>query len=332
MNPFSLNRGSPMFDIASYARSGPGRRMSLTPALIEQIRRTVTRAPEVMVKVSSGKGANTTHKVNAHFTYLSRGGEREIETDAGERLRHSEAGLQLISDWDLDLQEDRAQPALFAAHRRKSPKLVHKIIFSMPAGTPPQKVLAAVRDFAGEEFAPGHRYALVLHTDEPHPHVHVVVKAVNEAGVRLDIRKATLRRWRAQFARQLRAHGVEANATDRHVRGQSRAPKRDPVFRAARRGDSSHMTARVDTALRALKEGSADTSGAEKLQRTRAQVVQGWQAVRELLMSEGHVQLADQVERFVSQMRPPLTERQWLAAELMARARQLRSKDKPHVR
>ena len=43
--------------------------------------------------------------------------------------------------------------------------------------TPPNKVLEAVKDFAREEFAHKHRYAMVLHTDEPHPHVHMVVKA-----------------------------------------------------------------------------------------------------------------------------------------------------------
>jgi len=49
----------------------------------------------------------------------------------------------------------------------------------MPAGTPPNKVLAAVKNFAREEFGLKHRYAMVLHTDEPHPHVHMVVKAMS---------------------------------------------------------------------------------------------------------------------------------------------------------
>jgi hypothetical protein len=65
----------------------------------------------------------------------------------------------------------------------------------LPAGTPPNKLLAPVRTFALQEFAPRHRYALALHTDETNPHVHVVVKAVSEEGVRLKIRKATLRHW-----------------------------------------------------------------------------------------------------------------------------------------
>jgi type IV secretory pathway VirD2 relaxase len=128
-----------------------------------------------------------------------------------------------------------------------------------PARTPPGTALAAVRDFAREEFGIKHRYAVVLHTDEAHPHVHVVAKAVCEAGVRLNTRKATLRHWRRQFAQQLRVRGVEANATERSVRGQSRAPKLDPIFRAAQRGESSHMAARVHDVARELKAIGAGT-------------------------------------------------------------------------
>ncbi len=50
----------------------------------------------------------------------------------------------------------------------------------MLAGTPSGKVLAAVQNFCREEFALKHRYTMTLHTDEPHPHVHVVIKTVSE--------------------------------------------------------------------------------------------------------------------------------------------------------
>jgi len=66
----------------------------------------------------------------------------------------------------------------------------------MPAGTPAAGVLEASRAFAREQFALKHRYALVLHTDQPHPHVHLVVKAMSEQGRRMNIRKETLREWR----------------------------------------------------------------------------------------------------------------------------------------
>src|SRR5437764_6023705 len=110
-------------------------------------------------------------------------------------------------------------------------------MFSMLAGTQPDKVLSAVRSFAREEFGLMHRYAMVLHTDEPHPHVHVVVKAISEQGVRLNIRKTTLREWRQAFARHLRDGGIAANATERAVRGESRTRDIDSIYRATLRGD-----------------------------------------------------------------------------------------------
>lgn len=326
MKTFRLNGGRPLLDLTSHGRAGPGRRACFSRSQIELIHRTVSRTPEVMIKVTSGKGSSTSRGVAAHFEYIGRGGDLEIETDGGERLVGDDVGQQLIRDWDLDMEEERQRPDLFAIHRRAPPKLVHKMIFSMPAGTPPKKVLAAVQDFAREEFGGKHRYAMALHTDEPHPHVHVVVKAVSEAGVRLNIRKPTLFRWRQEFARQLRAQGIAANATHRRVRGQTRAPKLDPIFRAAQRGESTHMAKRVHGVVGELKAGKLDKSGAEKLQQTRADVVRGWLAVRDALIAEGRHQLADQVSKFISQMPPPRSEKQWLAAELIERARPPRTK------
>jgi hypothetical protein len=116
---------------------------------------------------------------------------------------------------------------------------VHKLIFSMPAGTSPDKLLAAVRNFACEEFEPEHRYALALHTDEPHPHVHVVVRAAMSGELRrLNIRKPMLRKWRKAFAHHLRAVGVAAKATQwtarrparpRWLKGMSRPMSRRPA-------------------------------------------------------------------------------------------------------
>lgn len=162
--------------------------------------------------------------------------------------------------------------------------------------------------------------------------MHVVVKAVSEDSVRLNIRKATLRHWRQEFARQLRDHGVEANATERAVRGQSRASKLDSIFRAAQRGESSHMAARVLDVAREMKAGSLDRSGAAQPQRARVDVVRGWKAVRNLLLVEGRHQLAEDVAVFVNGMPSPRTDTELLAHELMELARQSHEKDRPLVR
>ncbi len=50
-------------------------------------------------------------------------------------------------------------------------------------------MLQAVKDFAWEEFGAKHRYALVPHTDEPHSHVNVFVKAMGYNGKCLNIRE-----------------------------------------------------------------------------------------------------------------------------------------------
>jgi hypothetical protein len=105
----------------------------------------------------------------------------------------------------------------------------------MPAGTPPEKLLAAVRNFARQEFTDRHRYALALHTDEPHPHVHVVVRAMMTTDLeRLNIRKGILRRWRRKFAGLLRAEGVAAKATPSAAREKIRPGKLKGIYRPVR--------------------------------------------------------------------------------------------------
>jgi hypothetical protein len=216
---FRIREGEPLLDVVSYGRGGPGETSGrLTPAQLEQIRRTVGRTPEAVVKVLP-RASNDLKAVGKHLDYIGRNGKLELESDDGERLS-GRIGKDLLDDWDLDLDDVRRQADLAATSGRKPPKLVHKLMFSMPPGTPPEKVLGAVRNFAREEFWGQHRYTFVLHTDEPHPHVHLVLKAVNEQGERLNIKKATLRHWRSEFARNLRLLGVEANATERAVRGQ----------------------------------------------------------------------------------------------------------------
>ena len=308
----------PLLDLASYARRGPGRRDRLAPAELEIIARTVHRAPEVMVKVLT-RGSQTLGGVRRHFDYLSRKGELAVETDDGQELKGKGVEKGLLLEWDLDLDEARPTFNLGPRPTRTPPKLVHKILFSMPAGTPPKKVLVAVRNFAREEFALKHRYAMVLHTDEPHPHVHMVVKAMSDDGVRLNIRKATLRHWRREFARQLRAQGVAANATERAVRGENTPRKRDGIFRAARHGVSTHYRARAQAVARELVEGGLNVEpGKAQLLDTRRQVVNGWNEVVDHLVREGHAELALKVRQFVREMAKPLTEKELLAQSLLA--------------
>jgi hypothetical protein len=318
----------PLLDVVSYARRGPGRRDRLSQEEIELITRTVCRTPEVMVKVLS-RGGQDLKAIGRHLGYLNRGGELEIETDDGQHLSGKGVEKELLEDWDLDLEEHRRKADLESRSSRPPSKLVHKVMFSMPAGTPPDKVLAAVKNFAREQFALKHRYAMALHTDEPHPHVHMVIKAMSEQGLRLHIRKATLRGWRREFARNLRALGIAANATDRGVRGESQSPKRDGIYRAERRGESHHTRARTEAVAAELLKGNLRIEpGKARLLETRREVEQGWLAVSEILAAEGRKGLAERTAQFVEQFPPPITERERIAKMLPARARDTRFQDR----
>ena len=323
---FRVREGEPLLDIVSYGRGGPREHSGrLTPAQIEQIRRTVQCVPEVVVKVLP-RASNDLKAAGKHLDYISRNGTLELETDDGERVP-GRIGKALLEEWDLDIDDVRRQGVLAATKGRKPPKLIHKLMFSMPPGTPPDKVLAAVRNFAREEFWGQHRFAFVLHTDEDHPHVHLVLKAVSEHGVRLNIRKATLRHWRSEFARNLRLLGVPANATERAVRGQSRKATKDGIYRASLRGDSTYVRAQAEAVASDLLKGNIlMESGKRTLAETRKRVEGGWRAVAAKLIEQGCGDAA-RIERFVNEMPPAWAERERVAHALRQR---LPSRDHEH--
>jgi hypothetical protein len=319
-------------DIVSYGRRGPGGALRLGTDQIAQIQRTVGRTPEVMVKVSGG--GRDIGGVEAHLRYIGRHGKLPIETDEGLTQQGRGAAKEVTADWQLELCRSQYKPRPAPGQKDTRAKLVHNIVLSMPAGTPPEKVLAAARVFARENFALQYRYAMVLHTDQPHPHVHLVVKCEHEfePGKRLYIRKDTLRQWREQFAALMREQGVAANATPRQVRGQSRKPYRDAIhhrLRALREfgqlppGDrsrhrppktSTFMRAKLESVLKALqtKRSTLDV-GKETMQRTRQEVVVSWHAVTDALRSQGQAELAERVERFVARMPTVQTDAQRMA-------------------
>jgi hypothetical protein len=324
-----LRSQRPLLDIASFGRRGP--EAKLTADEVAYVARTARRVPEVMIKVSGG--ARSLQGVAAHFDYIGRQGLGEIETDMGERLNERGFEKDLVLDWDLDLDAHRRHTDRAVAYGRKPPKLVHNLIFSMPKGAPSDKLAAAVRTFAVNRFALQHRYAMALHTHQGNPHVHVVVKAVSEQGVRLNIRKATLRDWRQQFATCLRQQGIEANATDRAVRGEIRTRKTDGIYWSEQRGASTHMRARMEAVAQQGSSGRGESEPSRStLIATRRQVERGWYAVHDLLERDGHAEVARDIRRFAAQMQPARTEREQIAEALSAGLSSGRKKHDPRTR
>lgn len=116
-------REEPLFDLVSYGRGGPKENGGkFTKAQIAQIRRTVQRAPEAVVKVLP-KDANDLGAVGRHLDYIGRYGKLQLEGEDGERLQ-GRIGKALLDDWDLDIDEMRRQSNLAATKNRRPPKIV----------------------------------------------------------------------------------------------------------------------------------------------------------------------------------------------------------------
>mgnify|MGYP000078224309 CR=1 FL=1 len=155
----------------------------------------------------SGRQRGGNH-VKAHLDYIGRKGGVDIETRDGEILTTKEDVAERAAEWSDSLQW-RSRPTVSSV----------SLIFSMPEGTDPDKVLGAVRSLAHAELSDNHDYVLALHTDTPRPHVHLTVQAEGLDRKRFNPRPVQLNRFRERFARELRARGVVAEATPRRARG-----------------------------------------------------------------------------------------------------------------
>jgi type IV secretion system T-DNA border endonuclease VirD2 len=307
----------------------PGRRMQGTIRKMMGggargvISRVVRKVPEVMVKVSSvGKESG---RVWAHLTYITRNGYIPAENGEGEVL----SGMEDLKEWHAHWSEQLGK-------RRKNGKQTVHMVFSMPAGTIPERLKDAVRGFCAEVFGK-HEYVFVLHTRETdpdpdapaQPHVHLCVKARGKHGERLLHGRVELQAWREIFAEKLREHGIEAAATPRHVRGVVKKGMRQPVYQLAKANRSIVKTALVRDAARSVLNNSAESRPWEaKVAENQAILREGWAALADVLgkgAMPGDAELAQQIRAFVNDMPAPVTERQ----EVEMRMRTALRKDSP---
>lgn len=205
------------------------------PTARAKLARIVRKAPEVVVKVT-GRQRGGTH-VKAHLDYIGRKGGIDIETRDGEILTSKEDIAERAAEWSDTLQW-RSRPTVSSV----------SLIFSMPEGTDPDKVLRSVRALAHAELSDNHDYVLALHTDTPRPHVHLTVQAEGLDRIRFNPRPVQLNRFRERFARELRARGVAAEATPRRARGQGIAGSSMALvkLRARLRAEGSRRIAQSD--------------------------------------------------------------------------------------
>jgi hypothetical protein len=284
-----------------------------------------------MVKITQGRKNPETGKrdpictdmksIKAHFDYLARHGDA-LEDESGNRIVGPQELLRLRDDWQYT--GGYAIPAE-NGYRREA----FGIVLSMPPGTDSTAVLDAGREFARENFS-NHQYVFAQHQNEPHPHVHLSVKAVSRDLVRLNPRKADLQQWREDFAEKLRDHGIEANATSRVLRGHSQRPERQTVRHIEKRlGESRTRKARYGAARREAAGGARVEHPAERrIKESRRKVITGFGEVAKVLAASpdrDDRKLALGLARHVGTMKPPKTAHRVLVDEMLGRVEQGRA-------
>jgi hypothetical protein len=227
--PFKLLDFEPMIGLSlpgSGGRVGPRaakrQRVETIQIVSARIARNIAGHAQVLVKITS-KGYNH-GQARAHVGYITRHGRLTAEDEFGFVLGDSAALTEKVNAWRLSADTVYLDPQ----HQRKLRQTLH-FTLGMPAGTDPNKVLEGARRFARHEFD-GHQYVMALHEPQSdpkpgapeHPHVHIAVRALGETGRRLQVNPEDLMYFCEQFAEQMRALGVEANASSRLERLQSK--------------------------------------------------------------------------------------------------------------
>ncbi len=200
-----------------FARAKPGSRhpsrgmrIPTSDVFRREVRLVVRRAPQVMVKATGGGRGMAV--IRAHMNYIDREGNGLIDQD-GERHQGREARREIARQWARE-----GTPIPEWSDRREA----FNIMWSMPAGTDSKKLLGAVQALAARQFA-DHKYVMALHAHQANPHVHLLVRAESDLGVRLNPRKADLHEWRMEFAAELRERGIAAAASRQAARGVVRS-------------------------------------------------------------------------------------------------------------
>lgn len=313
-------------------RPRPRRPETASPAspVRARLQRIVARTPEVMVKVT-GRTYDPAH-LAAHLSYVSRSGQLAMEDRDGCTIE----GRREVSD----LARDWSAVALMDSRRRVTSPFSISLVLSMPAGTDPLALRGAARAFALETLADRHEYLLALHTDTPHPHVHVTVRALADDGARLSVKKADLEAWRQVFARALRERGVPAEATPRRARGVTRKAEQGPLRRLRERYEQRRSGIPRVVRGKLLEAAALASKGAVEPTLWERRIADRQARIRRLYLAQAKLlqassdpvdrDLGVSVERFVRHLSPPDTERLALARRLRA-AGKSRSNDRSSV-
>lgn len=186
--------------------------------------------PQAIIRVVPRGGARTVKQMVAQWMYLSRRGLLPLQR--AERylgVAVDPAGLkELARSWALETgrSDERRGP------ESEWPALTTHIVVSFPPATPVADAFTVARAWADEMFGSGRHggsfdYVTALHSDRPHPHVHLVVnrRALEGHWLKISRRHPELNydALRDGLVEVAARHGMRLEATSRIARASRAA-------------------------------------------------------------------------------------------------------------
>ncbi|CUU40621.1 hypothetical protein LS66_008790 [Helicobacter sp. MIT 03-1614] len=170
---------------------------------------------EVVFKITSS--AKNTEQLSAHLNYISRQGSLEL----------IDSDLNIYTDKkDLVYCLENYQNGYVIPNENENKterRETYNMVFSMRDYDDCDE--SSLRNAAFETIKnlyPNTHFTLAFHNDTDNPHCHICLKATNNDGSRIDIKKADCLKIRKSFADNLNKRGIYALATSRRdkVRGR----------------------------------------------------------------------------------------------------------------
>lgn len=203
------NKSKPLISHKHIASSNPAK------AKLLQREKLANNGYEVVFKITSS--AKNIKQLNAHLHYISRQGSVEL------------------LDSDLNIYTDKSQLTYCLENyqngyvipqenaNKTERRETYNMVFSMRDYDDCDSLSLKNAAFESiKNLYPNAHFTLAFHNDTDNPHCHICLKATNNDGSRIDIKKADCAKIRKTFADNLNKRGIYALATRKSdkVRGQ----------------------------------------------------------------------------------------------------------------
>jgi len=267
--------------------------------------RAASGAAQAVVKVIGYRKGRS--EAGRTVRYVAKRERIDLETHRGERLTREDELKALLDDWSTTFSS------------RADGRDVLHLVLSFPEDVTPETARAIARDALGV-VAGGRDWAMAVHDDTGHAHVHALVRMRGPDGRQLRTTRETMRTWREVTARAARERGIALEASPRWARGRGERGERGWERGMRERGaiPRRHREAAAD-ALSGIETRFETLIGATNARERAALAALSWELIAAGRNANGEerarlLRLADAAARHGEALPEARTRRQALAA------------------